>query len=162
MTAVEPKRQSNPFTLTDDERHIGVIRSTQPGAGDSRISVNEWSGRGGSITFGMFMGDGRWIEGDFLPEDAAKVATLILGKPSVNELGPTPAPTDEAGEWKDDPAEDERWNAGHDHAMTRLCSVLGVDPASVSRDVATETLDGDVDAMIVNVLRKRFGQDWQS
>lgn len=62
--------------------------------------------------------------------------------------------------WKDDPSADERWNAGCDFAMTHLCKALGVDPKSVSWDAATETLDGDVQAVIGNILRAKFGEDW--
>lgn len=62
--------------------------------------------------------------------------------------------------WKDDPSADERWNAGCDFTMTQLCNVLGVDPHMVSWDAATETVDGDVAAVIGNILRAKFGEDW--
>jgi hypothetical protein len=65
-------------------------------------------------------------------------------------------------DWKADPAQDERWNAGLDFALTQLCKVLKVDPLTVTWDAATETLDGDVQAVIGNVLRVRFGEEWLS
>lgn len=65
-----------------------------------------------------------------------------------------------ADDWRDDPGADERWNAGLDFAMVRFCQYLGVDPGSVSWDAATETLDGDVSAVIGNILRAKFGEDW--
>ncbi|MCW8279909.1 hypothetical protein K7A42_03350 [Agrobacterium sp. InxBP2] len=54
--------------------------------------------------------------------------------------------------WRDDPAQDERWNAGIDFAMTQLCEVLKVDPQSINWDCATETLEGDVQSQIHKVL----------
>lgn len=61
---------------------------------------------------------------------------------------------------EDDPTMSEEWNAGCDFAMTHLCKVLGVDPKSVTWDAATETLDGDVCAVIGNILREKYGEDW--
>jgi hypothetical protein len=58
-----------------------------------------------------------------------------------------------------DPTTDERWNAGVDFAMTQLCSVLGVDPKAVSWDAATETVDGDVRAVIGNILLAKLGEE---
>ena len=63
-------------------------------------------------------------------------------------------------DWKDDPSADERWQAGCDFAMVQLCEALGVDPKSVRWDAATETLDGDVSAVIWNILRAKMGDDW--
>lgn len=62
--------------------------------------------------------------------------------------------------WRDDPSADERWNAGLDFGMSKLCAYLGVDPAAVTWDAATETLDGDVCAVIGNILRAKYGDDW--
>lgn len=73
-------------------------------------------------------------------------------------LQPSSAGSEE--DWQDDPASDERWNAGLDFAMEHLCKVLGVNPREVNWDAATETLDGDVMAVIGNVLRAKFGEDW--
>ncbi len=67
-----------------------------------------------------------------------------------------------SGDWKDDPSADERWCAGLDYGQTQLCAVLGIDPAIVSWDAATETLDGDVRAVIGNILTARFGDDWRT
>lgn len=54
--------------------------------------------------------------------------------------------------WGDDPAQDERWNAGLDFAMLQLCKVLKVDPQSINWDCATETLEGDAQSQIHKVL----------
>ncbi|VIO73841.1 hypothetical protein [Bradyrhizobium ivorense] len=61
---------------------------------------------------------------------------------------------------EDDPSADERWNAGLDFAMVRFCQALGVDPARVNWDAATETVEGDVSAVIGNIIRAKFGEDW--
>ncbi len=55
-------------------------------------------------------------------------------------------------DWRDDPSADERWNAGCDFAMEQLCAVLKVDPQAVNWDAATETLDGDVQAVLHSIL----------
>ncbi|MGY4333221.1 hypothetical protein ACVWWG_007638 [Bradyrhizobium sp. LB7.2] len=60
----------------------------------------------------------------------------------------------------DDPTASKEWNEGCDFAMEQLCRFLGVDPSSVSWDAATETVDGDVQAVIGNILRAKFGEDW--
>lgn len=49
---------------------------------------------------------------------------------------------------------------GVDEALTLLCKFLGVDPGSVRWDAATETVDGDIFAVIGNILRAKFGEDW--
>lgn len=63
-------------------------------------------------------------------------------------------------DWKEDPSADERWNAGVDFAMVRFCHALGVDPKSVNWDAATETVEGDVSAVIGNILRAKLGEEW--
>ena len=63
-------------------------------------------------------------------------------------------------DWRDDPSADERWQAGLDYGMERFCSMLGVDPKDVRWDAATEELDGDVCAVIGNILRVKFGDDF--
>jgi hypothetical protein len=60
----------------------------------------------------------------------------------------------------DDPTASEEWNAGCDFAMVQLCAVLGIEPNSISWDAATETVDGDVCAVICNIMRAKFGDDW--
>lgn len=67
----------------------------------------------------------------------------------------------EQADWQDDPSADDRWNAGLDFGMTQLCALLGVDPATVTWDAATETLDGDVQAVIGNILTAAYGDDWR-
>jgi hypothetical protein len=71
-----------------------------------------------------------------------------------------PRPDREAEDWRDNPSADERWNAGLEYGMTQLCAVLGVDPKTINWDAATETLDGDVGAVLGNILCARFGEDW--
>jgi hypothetical protein len=63
-------------------------------------------------------------------------------------------------DWRDDPAADERWDAGLEYALEQLCIFLGVDQSQVTWDAATETVDGDVHAVIGNILRVKFGEDW--
>lgn len=62
--------------------------------------------------------------------------------------------------WQDDPSNDERWNAGLDYGMVCFCKVLGVDPKKVNWDAATEELEGDVCAVIGNILREKYGEDF--
>lgn len=59
-----------------------------------------------------------------------------------------------------DPTAHALWNEGCDFAMTQLCTVLGVDPRAVSWDAATETTDGDVRAVIGNIMRAKYGEAW--
>jgi hypothetical protein len=66
----------------------------------------------------------------------------------------------EPDDWRDDPSSDERWNAGVDLVMMSLCDYLGVDPHEVTWDAATETVDGDISAVIGNILRTKFGEGW--
>jgi len=66
----------------------------------------------------------------------------------------------EPDDWREDPSADERWNAGVDFVMKLLCDFLGVDPDDVTWDAATETVDGDVSAVIGNILRTKYGEDW--
>ena len=44
--------------------------------------------------------------------------------------------------------------------MTQLCAYLNVDPASVSWDAATETVEGDVSSVIGNIFTAHFGELW--
>lgn len=82
-----PPPQDHARGLTDDEKNFGVIRSFVPeSTDDNRISVKQWRGDNDLITFGIFIGNHRWAECSMLPEDAAKVAALILSKPAVAAL----------------------------------------------------------------------------
>lgn len=81
---------------------------------------------------------------------------------SAPALRAAPAGDVVAADWRDDPSADERWNAGLDFGQTQLCAVLGVDPQQVNWDAATETLDGDVQAVIGNILTACFGDDWRT
>jgi hypothetical protein len=63
---------------------------------------------------------------------------------------------------EEDLASDDRWNAGVNYAIERLCEILGVDPKAVNWDAATETLDGDVMSVICNVLVAAYGEEWSS
>lgn len=60
----------------------------------------------------------------------------------------------------EDLASDDRWNAGVNYAIERLCEVLSVDPKSISWDAATETVDGDVMSVICNVMVAAYGDEW--
>lgn len=57
----------------------------------------------------------------------------------------------------DDPRFDD---AAVDFTLVQLCRVLAVDPESISWDAATETFEGDVQAVIGNILRAKFGDEW--
>lgn len=61
-----------------------------------------------------------------------------------------------------DLASDEKWNAGVNYAIERLCQIFDVDPKSISWDAATETLDGDVMSVLCNVLVAAYGEEWSS
>lgn len=82
---------------------------------------------------------------------------LLSGKPA-----PDSTRTGQGEDWRDDPSADVRWNAGLVYGHDQLCRVLGVDPDKVSWDAATETLDGDVQSVICNILRAWAGDDWQA
>lgn len=90
------------------------------------------------------------------PEPSAPCPTPAWGA----KVSQPPAAQSEAVAWQDDPAADDRWNNGCDFAMTQLCKLLNVDPESVNWDAATETVDGDVQAVISNILRAKYGDDW--
>jgi hypothetical protein len=60
-----------------------------------------------------------------------------------------------------DPSANELWNAGVDFALTELCSFLDVDPRAVNWVAATGTAYGDVSAVIGNILRAKFGDDYE-
>lgn len=60
-----------------------------------------------------------------------------------------------------DPRDDIAFDdAAVDFTLVQLCKVLGIDPESFSWDAATETFEGDVRAVIGNILRAKFGEDW--
>ena len=99
--------------------------------------------------------DGTYTQG---PTDEV-IAVVRAALVERNDAGPRePVGSDEA--WRQDPSSDERWNAGCDFAMLQLCAYLDVDPDSVNWDAATETVDGDVQAVIGNIMRSRLGEDF--
>lgn len=100
----------------------------------------------GRLGFQLFNGE------QYLAEAVREIARL-KGLPAADA-------TARREDWKDDPRADERWNAGCDFAMLRLCEALQVDPHMVSWDAATETVDGDVRAVIWNILQAKMGEDW--
>lgn len=59
-------------------------------------------------------------------------------------------------------AQDEPNHEGIDFALEQLCTFLGVDPHMVSWDAATETVDGDVQAVIGNIMRTKYGEDFDA
>lgn len=59
-----------------------------------------------------------------------------------------------------DITEDGIWNSGVDTALIELCAVLGVDVGSFSWDAATEDVGGDIRAVIGNIMRAKYGENW--
>lgn len=51
------------------------------------------------------------------------------------------------------------FHAGVDYAIEAMAIVLGVGINDFSHDAATETMDGDVMAVIGNCLNAKFGED---
>lgn len=118
------------------------------GLGDDRVADKGykpwcWSGSGQK----QFQGG---------KEDVRDIIRTILS----TDLLPDASPGNGADDWRDDPSADERWNAGLDFGMKQFCAALDVDPEKVTWDAATETLDGDVNAAICNILRVKFGDDF--
>lgn len=60
----------------------------------------------------------------------------------------------------EDPTASKEWNEGCDFALEQLGKYLGIDLSTITWDGATETVEGDVDAVIGNILRAKFGEDW--
>jgi hypothetical protein len=87
-----------------------------------------------------------------------QVADIIAPRLNLSNLDAA-APAAGGDGWCDDPTSDERWNEGCDFAMKQLCAALDVDPNSVTWDAATETVDGDIQAVIWNILRAKYGED---
>ena len=87
-------------------------------------------------------------------------AVLLADKPAPDSTRTGLVGTEE--DWREDPSADERWCAGVDYAQEQLCHVLGVDPSNVNWDAATETLDGDMQAVICTILAAWGGDDWQA
>ena len=54
--------------------------------------------------------------------------------------------------WQDDPAADDRWCAGNDFALSRLCAVLKVNPDLVDWDGSDNSLQDEADALIMRIL----------
>ncbi len=102
------------------------------------------------------------FDGFYHTENEAKAAAQADYERRVLSALEAPAAGDgePVADWRADPTSDEHWNAGCDFAMEQLCKALGVDPATVNWDAATETVDGDVQSVIWNILRTRMGEDW--
>ncbi len=97
------------------------------------------------------------------PLDVAAYAAFCWhhGWPTMAPDGaPAQSAPDNSEGWREDPSADERWNLGLDFGMNLLCDYLGVDKDEVIWDAATETVEGDVSAVIGNILRMKFGEDW--
>lgn len=88
-----------------------------------------------------------------------KIRAKQAAKPTHSPLPVHPA-RNEPQSASEDPTASKEWNDGCDFAMTQLCKFLDVEPRSVSWDAATETVEGDVSAVIGNILRAKFGEDW--
>lgn len=52
------------------------------------------------------------------------------------------------------------FHEGVSYGIEALAHVLGIDVNSFSHDAATETMEGDVKAVISNALTARFGDEW--
>ncbi|WP_160119919.1 hypothetical protein [Rhodovarius lipocyclicus] len=87
----QARREGAPFAdLTDDERIVGVIRSTNRNGQDVRVMVKQWDCFDGApphITIAVHVGEGRWVEAEMKPEDALKVVHLALLKPAIRARG---------------------------------------------------------------------------
>lgn len=59
-----------------------------------------------------------------------------------------------------EPRDSDDFEAGVDYAIEALAEVLEIDVNSFSHDAATETLEGDVKAVIGNALNAALGDDW--
>lgn len=100
------------------------------------------------------------LKSHFGDSNRTSLTAREAGRQAANVVRANLSPLPQDQSWRDDPTADERWNAGCDFAMTQLCCYLGVDPASVSWDAATETVEGDVSAVIGNILRTKLGENW--
>lgn len=58
------------------------------------------------------------------------------------------------------PQDSDDFHAGVDFAIEALAEVLCIDINSFSHDAATETMEGDVIAVIGNALTACLGEDW--
>ena len=87
----QARRVGTPFAdLTSDEKNFGVILSTDHEGKEVRVAVNQFNyfdGRPAHITFGIFIGNHRWVEAELKPEDALKVVQLALLKPASRARG---------------------------------------------------------------------------
>ncbi|MBZ9600686.1 hypothetical protein [Phyllobacterium chamaecytisi] len=94
-------------------------------------------------------------------EGTVKLLRTVADYIETSKSAGAAAPAEVAvADWRVDPALDDRWNAGVDFVMEQLCKVLNVDPRIITWDAATETLDGDVQSVLCNILRKHFGDEW--
>lgn len=72
--------------LSEEERRSGVIISTDREGRETRVSAKEWRDQPTRITIGAHIQDGAWQETELEPADAAKLAALLLSKPSVKQV----------------------------------------------------------------------------
>lgn len=70
-------------------------------------------------------------------------------------LNEEPAPLTASAE-----PEDELDHESIHYTLLKLCDFLGVDANKVTWDAATETVEDDVQAVIGNILRAKFGEEW--
>lgn len=76
--------------------------------------------------------------------DAVAMARELLAHRRASQAAPA--------NWQDDPAADDRWCAGNDFALSRLCAVLKVDPDLVDWDGSDNSLQDEADALILRIL----------
>lgn len=138
----------------DDEANAAYIAAANPTAIISLLDELDAARARIAEVEGAIEEAARMAEQGILSADGGQAAV------EIRSLIPLELRKARSDDWKDDPASDDRWNAGLDFAMDQLCSVLGVDPKSVVWDAATETVDGDVQSVMGNIFRKKYGEDW--
>lgn len=80
--------------LTRDEKHIGVVISTDSEGNETRLSAKRWDRKFDGlpsdwITISIYLGDSRWQERELRVEDALRFAEIIQHK--AGALIPAPA-----------------------------------------------------------------------
>lgn len=85
--------------LTNDEKHVGVIVSTDSDGNDTRVSAKRWDRRADGlasdwITISVYKGNSWWQEQELRVEDALRFALLIQHKAGASVPAPA-VPDDE-------------------------------------------------------------------
>ena len=157
-----------------EEARAALAAAPQPAQNEGGAHAEDTSVPGG---LRPLMGDGSGVVGDrrVLIEQARALLAINASGNAVPRMpnlavsiierlvaalaaAPQPATEDD---YHNDPSADDRWNAGCDYAMTALCKLLRINTDDVTWDAATEELEGDVLAVLGNILTVRFGDDWR-